>query len=332
MSNFSSINEEIIQASPLAIMIQSCEEVSTNSWMEYIQALLAISGADGEISAPEMKWVFTDFLEIIGASDEQKEIIRNYNYLNVNLEDLLPNLHIDVAMNFKRTLVYDAVMMAMADDDYAKEEKEAVWKAAELLEIPYFIARTIEGLVNTEKSLGMIRKSLFELEEDSAHPILGLQSLNMKPASVLERNTFGIKLTCEDTQLNYGYALMIIAGADGEVSDAEKEWYINQFVTISEIPNHIAEKVLVFDYKNGNLQEVIDNLKVDVTINFKRTLLYNAVKMASADLSFPEQERAATEKVAEILDISTDIAQTIHYLVDTEAKISKMRSTLFEYK
>ncbi|WP_044212415.1 TerB family tellurite resistance protein [Flammeovirga sp. OC4] len=327
-----SFNEEVIQASPLAIMIQSCEGVSTESWMKYIQALLAISGADGEISEEEMDWVFTDFLEIIGASDEQKEEIRSFDYLQVNLEELLPNLNIDVPMNFKRTLVYDAVMMAMADNDYAKEEKEAVWKAAELLGIPYFIARTIEGLVNTEKSLGMIRKSLFELEEDTAHPIIGLQSLNMKPASVLERNTFGIKLTCEQTQLNYGYALMIIAGADGIVSDAEKEWYLEQFVTVSETPPHIAEQVVAYDYKSGKLQDVIDNLKVDVTINFKRTLLYNAVKMASADLSFPEQEREASEKVANILGISPDIAQTIHYLVDTEAKISKMRLTLFEYK
>lgn len=327
-----SINEEVIQASPLAIMIQSCQSVSTESWMKYIQALLAISGADGEISKEEMDWVFTDFLEIIGATDEQKEIIRNFDYINISLDELLPTLTMDVPMNFKRTLVYDAVMMAMADNDYAKEEKEAVWKAAELLEIPYFIARTIEGLVNTEKSLGMIRKSLFELEEDTAHPIVGLHSLNMKPASVLERNTFGIKLTCEETQLNYGYALMIIAGADGEVSPAEQEWYLDQFVKVSETPQHIAEKVIAYDYEHGDLKEVISNLKVDVTINFKRTLLYNAVKMASADLNFPEQEREASEKVAGILGITADIAQTIHYLVDTEAKISKMRSTLFEYK
>ncbi|OHX67530.1 TerB family tellurite resistance protein [Flammeovirga pacifica] len=324
--------QEVIQASPLATLIHSCNEVKKDSWMNYVKILLAISGADGEVSEEEMNWVFNDFLDIVGASEEQKQEIRNFDFINFNLEEKLKTLEMDVPMNYKRTLVYDAVMMARADQVYAAEEKDAVHKAAELLGVPYFIAKTIEGLVNTEKSLEMIRKSLFELEEDEAHPISNLKSLNMKPASVLERNTFGVRFTNEQTQLNYGFALMIIAGADGEVSDAEKDWYINQFVRVSETPDHIAQQVINYDYLNGSLEDVLSNLKVDVTINFQRTLLYNAIKMANADEDFPEKEKEATEKAAELLGISEDIAHTVFYLVDTEAKVLKMRATLFDYK
>ncbi|ANQ50758.1 TerB family tellurite resistance protein [Flammeovirga yaeyamensis] len=324
--------QEVIQASPLATVIHSCNDVDKDSWMNYVKILLAISGADGEVSEEEMNWVFNDFLDIVGASEEQKQEIKEFDFINFDLKHELENLDIDVPMNYRRTLVYDAVMMARADEVYAKEEKEAVHNAAELLGVPFFIAKTIEGLVNTEKSLEMIRKSLFELEDDEAHPISDLKSLNMKPASVLERNTFGVRFTCEDTQLNYGYALMIIAGADGVVSDAEKDWYLNQFVRVSETPEHIAKQVVEYDYLNGDLEEVLNNLKVDVTINFQRTLLYNAIKMANADADFPEKEKEATEKAAELLGIPEDIAHTVFYLVDTEAKVLKMRSTLFDYK
>ncbi|AZQ64234.1 hypothetical protein EI427_19025 [Flammeovirga pectinis] len=329
MSEFN-IDQEIIQASPLATTIHSCKEVQSKTWMDYVKALLAIAGADGEISQEELDWVFSDFLEVIGASDEEIEEVKKFDFKNVDLAELLSNLDINVPMNYKRTLVYDAVMMARADNVYSQQEKEAVWKAAEILGVPYFIARTIEGLVNTEKSLEMIRKSLFELEEEG-YPIVDLDKLNMKPASILERNTFGVKLTCEQTQRNYGFALMIIAGADGVISEAEKNWYFEQFVKVSNTPKEIAKEVMEYDFSKGNLEEVIDNLKVDVTINFKRTLLYNAIKMASADAEFPEQEKEATDRVAKLLDISEDIAQTIYYLVDTEAKIAKMRTTLFEY-
>ncbi|WP_281616450.1 hypothetical protein [Flammeovirga sp. SubArs3] len=331
MSNLN-IKTEVIQASPLATLILSCKDVPSSSWLDYVKALLAIAGADGEVSDEEMDWVFQDFLNIVGASEEQVEEVRSFDFKNVDLAELLSSLDIDVPMNYKRTLVYDAVMMARADMVYAKEEKEAVAKAAELLGVPFFIAKTIEGLVNTEKSLEMIRKSLFELEDDEAHPIQDLASLNMKPASVLERNTFGVRFTSEETQRNYGYALMIISGADGIVSEAEKDWYLNQFCEVSETPMAIAQDVLSFDYLNGNLEEVLNNLKVDVSINFQRTLLYNAIKMANADEDFPEKEKAATEKAAELLGITKDIAETIYYLVDTEAKVLKMRSTLFDYK
>ncbi|MEH0158534.1 TerB family tellurite resistance protein [Limibacter armeniacum] len=323
----------LIQASPLASLIYDKKhEQQKDKWISYAYALLTIAGADGEVSDKEMEWMLNEFMEELKATDEQKQLVIGFDYKNADLNKLLADIKIDLPVNFKRALVYDAVQMARADQDYAPEEKEAVIRLAESLGVPFYLARTIEGLVNTEKSLELTRKSIFEVEESSYVTVGNERPLQpeFRMASVIDRHILGMHYTSDKTQRNYGYALMMVAGADREISIQEKKWFKDEFAILSDMPTHIIEDVLSFDYKEGNLYNIIDEMEVDISINFSRTLLYNAIKMARADMNYPQTERDAANHAARVLGIPEDIARTIEYLVDTEQKIASMRKTLFE--
>jgi hypothetical protein len=47
------------------------------------------------------------------------------------------------------------------------------------------------------------------------------------PASEFLKKNLGISEIPTEAYLNYGYALLAIAGADGEVSEAEFNWLVN---------------------------------------------------------------------------------------------------------
>jgi len=227
--------------------------------------------------------------------------------------------------------VYDAIKMSRADDVFADTEKEAVEKTANILRVPIYLARTIEGLVSTEKSLESTRKSIFEVDRLSSSVIQNVFEIStQKDTSILVKHTYGIGKTTDEVQLYYGYALMIITGADGMVSAEERKWYREVYAVDEYIPDEIVEKVLACDYKNLDLEEVLNHLKADISINFKRTLLYNSIKMAHADAVYANEERLAVSKTARLLNIDLNIAHTIEYMIDTENKVDLMRKKLFE--
>lgn len=323
----------LIQTSPVASMIYEMElEEYDNSWLSYVYSLLVIAGADGEVSEEEMEWMQTELLEELGATERQRKFVKHFDYANADLKGLLNDVKGSLPLNFRRALVYDAVQMARADDDYAPEEREAVMALAKMLDVPFYLAKTIEGLVNTERSIEVTRKSMFEVEDRPYKQKSNYYTAasHFRRASVSDRHTFGINFTCDNTQLNYGYALMVVAGADQEVSKSERDWFKNEFAVLSAVPSYIVDDVLAYDYRRADLEAIIAEMEVDISINFARTLLYNAVKMARADENYPEAEKRAVKKAAELLHIEDDVAKTIEYLVDTEIKISNMRKILFQ--
>lgn len=303
--------------------IYGCEHISVDSWLNYAYALLVVAGADGEVSEGERTWLERDFARIVEAPDGFRKKIREFDWQNANLESILAKVKNDFPMNYIRALVYDSIKMSMADDDFDEDEKNTARKIAEILKIPIYIARTIEGLVNTEKSVGDIRKSIFEVDDEAfkKHP-------NRNFGNILFTHTFGHNMS-DDLHLHYGYALMSIAGADGEVSKKETNWYKNEFAPSAKVPRDIVDKVVHYNYKIADLKYIFSKIELDISISFSKTLLYHAIKMARADSIYAEEERTMVEKASKLLGIPYDIAQTIQYLVDTEERIEKMRKTLF---
>lgn len=320
------------QGSPVARIIYGIEKpIPQFTWLNYAFALLTIAGADGDVSEEEMDWLMNDFVSIIGGDENFKNALLNFDYINADLEKLLDDISFDIAINYKRALVYDAIKMARADNVYSERERIAVENAVKILNVPMYMAKTIEGLVNTEKSLEETRKSIFEVEH---LPIdvykRRMKEKRMKDTSPMIKKTFGIYKTTDETQLYYGYALMIIAGADGIVSDEEKGWYQYIYAVDEQTPPAILEKVLNFDFRTLTIEECIQKFDTDVSINFGRTLLYNSIKMSRADLHFAEAEKKAAIKAARLLGVDVNIAHTIEYMIDSEEKVAKMRKTLFE--
>ncbi|MDW7691620.1 TerB family tellurite resistance protein [Flammeovirgaceae bacterium SG7u.111] len=324
--------DNVIKGSTAAKTIYGIEDVPSDTWLNYAYALLVIAGSDHEVSSAEMKWLMSDFIAIINAPEDFIKEVKAFDFKKASLESILPNIKFNVDINYKRVLLYDAIKMAYADDVYAESEKKAVISAAKLLNVPVFLANTLEGLVRTEKSIETTRKSIFEVETLDWEELRSKPGVEMRKTTPLVKQTFGIEETTDAIDLNYGYALMIIAGADGVVSEAEKNWYKNEFARMYKTPDHIIEKVLAVDFKELRLEKVISDLSSDISINHAKTLLYSSIKMARADQDYAEEEKEAVRKAAEHLHIPSNIANTMNYLIDAENKIEKMRKTLFELR
>ncbi|MBX2840388.1 MAG: hypothetical protein KTR26_01355 [Flammeovirgaceae bacterium] len=320
---------KVIKATSAAKAIYGFVEVSTESWLNYAYALLTIAGADDDVAEAEMNWILDDFAGMLNVPEDFIEKIKSFDYQGANLEDIIKNISFDVQINYKRALLYDAIKMSSADNDYSEDEKIAVRRSAEFLGVPIYLAKTLEGLVNTEKSIEATRRSIFELDDFKVEN-LKMSIEGLKPTSNFVRNTYGIGVTSDEIQLNYGYALMFIAGADNLISEKEINWYKNEIATLSKVPDHIVEKVINVDYQELDISEIINNFPRNISSSFAKSLLYNSIKMARADDDYPLAEKNAVLQTANLLKIQENIANTMNYLIDAEEKVENMRKTLFE--
>ncbi|AOX03038.1 hypothetical protein BJP34_29545 [Moorena producens PAL-8-15-08-1] len=133
--------------------------------------------------------------------------------------------------------------------------------------------------------------------------------------------------------VNYSGALMAIAGADGELAEAELQWYIDEqemLLVESEEKKEYIEALRQFDWKNANVEELLTGLKYDFPLNFRRSMLYQAIKMCRADGNYHEKEKASVAKAAEILGIERSVAASLESLAEMEDSADRLRVALFE--
>lgn len=144
------------------------------------------------------------------------------------------------------------------------------------------------------------------------------------------KKNLGISNAPSEAVLNYGYALLTIAGADKEVSEAELGWLINHQRTVGA-PAEIIEAYKTFDYKNADLESLLSKIAVDVsTWSRSRTLLYHAIQMARADQDYSAEEQAAVKRAAKLLQVEDDIALSIGRLVEAEEAVTALRKALLQ--
>ena len=121
--------------------------------------LLITAGADGEIAEEEMEYLL-GFGQGMGAPDEMVAEWENFDWQNGKMED-----HIAQLSNFgkprRNRLLYTAIKVAWADEDYAQEEKEATGKIGELVGIDPVNVTAIEGLVKIERAIADVLHDLF---------------------------------------------------------------------------------------------------------------------------------------------------------------------------
>ncbi|MEQ9671650.1 TerB family tellurite resistance protein [Coleofasciculus sp. G2-EDA-02] len=123
------------------------------------------------------------------------------------------------------------------------------------------------------------------------------------PASQYMKKNLGISEAPYEAYLNYGYVLLAIAGADGEVSTGEMNWLLNHQRMVGA-PEELMEKYKSFDYKSAKLEELLSHITVDVsTWSSSRTLLYHAIQMARADEDYSSEEQKAVKKAAKLLNV-----------------------------
>jgi uncharacterized tellurite resistance protein B-like protein len=150
------------------------------------------------------------------------------------------------------------------------------------------------------------------------------------PASEFLKKNLGISAIPTEAYLNYGYALLAIAGSDGEVSEAEFNWLVNH-QRLAGAPEEVIEKYKAFAYKNADLEKLLSKITVDVTTWSKsRSLLYHAIQMSRADDNYSIEEQKAVKKAAKLLKVEDDIALALNRLVETEESITALRKALLQ--
>ena len=126
--------------------------------ISYLKAVKIMIGADGEIAPEEMKALQAG-MKRLGASDEVKATINDFDNEAADLVEVLPSMKKGGLR--ARMLLRDAIEISSADGVYAVEEKAAVAKAAELLGVGSQLLASIEALVELERGARHLRKALF---------------------------------------------------------------------------------------------------------------------------------------------------------------------------
>ncbi|MEM9492695.1 MAG: TerB family tellurite resistance protein [Myxococcota bacterium] len=133
-----------------------------------------------------------------------------------------------------------------------------------------------------------------------------------------------------DVAVNYGVALMAIAGADGELADNELQWFLDeQKLLLVESEEYIAA-LRAADWRNIDLEEVLSKIHYDFPLNVRRAMLYQAIKMCRADKNFHEKEKRTVRRAAEILGVEAMVLASIESVIDLEESTARLRLALLE--
>lgn len=141
-------------------------------------------------------------------------------------------------------------------------------------------------------------------------------------------NFYGISMVPKDSWKEYGYALLTIAGSDGEVSDPELEWLTIECAEEMGIDEDIVAEWEEFDFESADLEEIFYSFNTKSFGNFNKLLIYDAIRMSSADGEYAPEERETVHQTAKILKVSNETVLAIEALVDLEQAANKLRLTI----
>ena len=130
--------------------------------------------------------------------------------------------------------------------------------------------------------------------------------------------------------VKYAQVLMAIAGADGELAAGELQWYIDEQELLMDDATEYIEAVRKLDWKNADIEELLSGIKYDFPLNFRRTLLYQAIKMCRADGTYHAKEKTSVAKAAELLGIDRSMVVSLASLAELEEAAERLRLALFE--
>lgn len=116
--------------------------------------------------------------------------------------------------------------------------------------------------------------------------------------------------------------LMIISGADGEVS--ESEWQvIFEFINSVGGSLKIVDQLKDFDYKKSNLENYINRIDPDL----HKILLYSAIKAARID-GLSDEEREQSVELARLTGIDTGVCAAMEHMLNMEDELRDMKRNL----
>ena len=317
-----------IKISPAGVSIYGFASASSEALTNYGYALLAIAGADREVSDIEMDWVLTYFVVLLQLPDEFASKFQNFDFNNANLDEIIPRIQFNTSADYHRILIYDAIKMCSADSSYASDEEMAIREAALYLDVSIFGVESLESLVASENAISNLRHTLFEIDYDAEPEMMPAHDERLKHNPWVTQQLGYSFATYESMQATCEI-LMAVAGADKKISDPERAW-LDELTVIAGIPREIRDGLKTFDYENASVSELIPRLSIDVTMNLNRALVYLAIQMARADRRYALEEQEAAHTAAQLLGVQIDVAFDLEKLVELENSLADMRRSMFK--
>lgn len=151
----------------------------------------------------------------------------------------------------------------------------------------------------------------------------------MMEFSPLGKSIFKINVITKQVWINYGYACLAIAGADGEVAPAEFDFLANEARAMGATED-IIDAWKAYDFASADLNSLLPTLVADSPINASRSLIYTGIKMSRADGHFAVEEQEAVNHAASILGVDEHIVLAINGLAEMEEAVEKTRAGLLE--
>ncbi|NEP57548.1 MAG: hypothetical protein F6K31_11060 [Symploca sp. SIO2G7] len=133
-----------------------------------------------------------------------------------------------------------------------------------------------------------------------------------------------------DVEKNYLRAVVAIASADGEASQKELDWFAEEQRLLGLPAEVIEENIFKYDGKNADIEQLLGNVHYDFPFNFRRAMLYQAIKMSRADGVYHDKEKAAVDQAAQILGVEPSVVASLESLVEIEESTDRLRLTIFE--
>ncbi|CAN0079353.1 unnamed protein product, partial [Chrysoparadoxa australica] len=122
--------------------------------------LLKIAGSDGLVSDPEMEWLTVDLAEQVEVDDEIVKSWLKFDHQKADLGKIFNSFNKKSIASFNKVLIYDAIRMSWADDEFALEERQQVAEASKILGIATDELIRIEALVELERVTNKLRQNI----------------------------------------------------------------------------------------------------------------------------------------------------------------------------
>lgn len=137
---------------------------------------------------------------------------------------------------------------------------------------------------------------------------------------------YGMSLLPQKSWKNYGFALLVIAGSDGEVSDPELEWLTINLAKTLKVDEATIAAWEEYDFEEKDLEDVFQKIDSMSVASFNKLLIYDAIRMSYADDDYADEERAKVGEAAAMLGLNKEIVSAIEVLVEQERVTDKLRS------
>lgn len=125
--------------------------------------------------------------------------------------------------------------------------------------------------------------------------------------------------------LNYLKALKWVIAADGDIAESEWNALVKGMKRVGASADAV-EALSAFDPKSTTLEALLP----DFTKGGKRArlLIRDAIELSRADGVYAQEEKAAVQKMAEILAVDPSVVKSLEALVEMEHAVKRLRKAL----